>query len=1259
MKLISWNIRGLNSPRKGRPLKSMLMQEKPNILFMQETKCNMTFLAKIAKKVWPRGKISTVDARGASGGLAILWDSRILQLSNIHANKHFIQATFHLLGTNTHGHITNVYFPQDPQLKAEVLDHLTALNSNRQYPLWIAGGYIISSILPISGSDHWPIELQWQRPGNTNKRPFRFESFWLTHPEFRDFVKQSWINYQPSEKSKMARFQKKLQSLKKDIKQWNQKIFGNIFAAQAMLNQEMKHIQNWIMTEGRTNALTQQEQRIEDQLQSRAQQEEILWRQKSRIKWLREGEKNTKFFHNTTVQRRMHNLISHIQNEQGERVETHEGIEENFLSYFQKAHQEPNVDKLPAIEKILPLIPKLITPDHNHLLLQPIQLNEVDLAVKNLKSGKAPGLDGFTSDFFHHFWDLIQIEVWQLVEESRALRWMYPGLNATFLALIPKTADANKPKKYRPIALCNITYKIVSKVIANRLKPLLPLLISPEQSGYVEGCQITDGIILTHEILHSLKQSKKPGMLLKIDLSKAFDSISWLYIQKNLNAFGFDHSWTRWIISLLSSSFFSILINGIPYATFRPSRGIRQGEPLSPFLFVIVAEGLGRILKSTALSHNLKGLSFNNSPAFTHQQFVDDNMLFGHPSVQEARNLRDLLSIFSDATGALINQIKSQIFFFITPVTTQNSIAKILGFTIAKLPSKYLGAPMIASALKHAAWTDLLDNFEAKLSLWTHRALNMASRIILIKAILQYLPLYLFTLLAAPKWVIKAIRNLKHNFLWGSSGKNRKWALVKWDKVCLPKMSGGIGLRDPALSNTVMGAKLWWRWLAYPNTPWASLWTAKYASNKPIEDRICMTEQSEGSIIWNAAIQHRHLIQQHCFWEIKNGNTARFWDDSWQQFPKLRNIIEGLPPTHQRPQQPETVNRYWNPSNNQKGRQWQKEEQILGDSGNVACIQALDRELQKRQININEGQDQLRWGYEEKGNYSTKEAYNIIIQDKITKEKLWNQIWNSHLWPKISTFLWLLSHNRILTWDNLRKRSFSGPSICLNCRAEEETTIHLLFQCNLARQLWGKAVFRSQKDYRAQGNLKATLRNWPQTPYQSRILNTLWQLLPGFISWNLWKERNRRIFKNQSQSLDQLWSILLRNLKESLSIHTWTAEDFPSTSTEKSIWDNWQISLSQPTGSKSTSSIRQDKNKTWIPPPPNSFQLNFDGASKGNPGISGYGGVFRDHSRNPLLIDCGTNGWDTNNSVELEGLWQGLNHAERHSFFPLIIEGDS
>jgi len=317
-----------------------------------------------------------------------------------------------------------------------------------------------------------------------------------------------------------------------------------------------------------------------------------------------------------------------------------------------------------------------------------------------------------------------------------------------------------------------------------------------------------DGILLSHEIIHSLKQSKQAGMILKLDLSKAFDKLSWTYIQQMLIAFGFCSMWIRWIMSLISSSLFSILVNGIPSRPFKPSHGIRQGDPLSPFLFVLLAEGLGRHIKQAIHSHQLKGLSVHNTPATSHQQFVDDTMLFGYPSIQEASCFKALLNDFSEASGTSINSSKSQIFFFHTPPVVKTAVARILGFPIATLPSKYLGAPLIASAIKHSCWRTLIEKLESRLNLWTHRTLNLASCVVLIKSVLQAISLYLFLILAAQKWVLKRIRDLQHGFLWGSTATNRKWALVKWTTVCTPKDKGGIGLRDPAHSNSIMSAKI-------------------------------------------------------------------------------------------------------------------------------------------------------------------------------------------------------------------------------------------------------------------------------------------------------------------------------------------------------------------------------------------------------------------------------------------------------------------
>jgi len=130
---------------------------------------------------------------------------------------------------------------------------------------------------------------------------------------------------------------------------------------------------------------------------------------------------------------------------------------------------------------------------------------------------------------------------------------------------------------------------------------------------------------------------------------------------------------------------------------------------------------------------------------------------------------------------------------------------------------------------------------------------------------LQSMPLYLFSILAPPKWVFKEIKHLQRTFMWGNSGQKRKWALVKWDTVCLPKKSRGTGLCDPQHSNVVMGACIWWKWISAPHIPWAILWTAKYANNRPVEDLIQLTEVGLGSLIWNAAKQHKDLIQQHNF----------------------------------------------------------------------------------------------------------------------------------------------------------------------------------------------------------------------------------------------------------------------------------------------------------------------------------------------------------------------------------------------------------
>ena len=360
------------------------------------------------------------------------------------------------------------------------------------------------------------------------------------------------------------------------------------------------------------------------------------------------------------IHHRQQNKIYKLKARDGTILEEQRSIEQELIRYYLELLSKQEDEDQRSRRKINQHIPKLVTQDHNSLLMRPIEREEVEEVVMQMEKGTTPGPDDFMVDFYQFSWDLVKEEVWEIVEESRKTKRILKAFNATFLTLIPKEQGATAPDKFRPISLCNVILKIITKVIANHLKSLLPSLISSEQTGFVEGHQILDGIILAYEMIHSLKHTKSPGMLLKVDLVKAYDKVDWKYMKEVLSAYGFSHDWVKWIGNLTSSAFFSILVNESPSDPFSPSRGLRQGDPLSPFLFILLAEGLGRTLKEKWRTSELRGIDLHNSQiAQTHQQFVDDTMLMGITSVREERVIKETLEEFNKASGLEINKGKT------------------------------------------------------------------------------------------------------------------------------------------------------------------------------------------------------------------------------------------------------------------------------------------------------------------------------------------------------------------------------------------------------------------------------------------------------------------------------------------------------------------------------------------------------------------------------------------------------------------------
>eukprot|EP00253_Pinus_taeda_P004111 PITA_04111 len=300
-------------------------------------------------------------------------------------------------------------------------------------------------------------------------------------------------------------------------------------------------------------------------------------------------------------------------------------------------------------------------------------------------------------------------------------------------------------------------------------------------------------------------------MIIQLDIAKAYDKVNWGYIKKILTAFGFDHNWVRWLMALVTTSSFSIFVNSSPSVIFFPSRGLRQGDLLSPFLFILMMEGL------------------------------DDTILQGIPIVKEATAYKKILNAFAKASGMEVNLTKSKIFFFNTNIAIQRNISRIIGFQRDSLPSKYLGVALTDRPMLKNIWELVLLNLQDKVKKWTFKALNMAGRLVLRKAVLQSISVFMLSALPAAKGVLEQIRNIQRDFLWGKEETRKKWALVSWEKICKPKRHGGLGLVDQEILNKVVRAKFWWRWVQETRALWARVWKEKYASSWHTNDLIRMS----------------------------------------------------------------------------------------------------------------------------------------------------------------------------------------------------------------------------------------------------------------------------------------------------------------------------------------------------------------------------------------------------------------------------------
>ena len=374
--------------------------------------------------------------------------------------------------------------------------------------------------LPAYSSDHNPITLDTAFPSPFLHRPFRFKAFWTKDPSCGLVIGSAWSssNYVISLTHSLV---KKLKKTKFALKKWNSLYFGHI---QTKIKSTMSHIDKVQQSPPDPSCLAL-EAKLKLDLDDLLLKEEILWKSKSRETWLACKDLNTKYFHASTLIKRRSNAVNYLNISEGNWVSNRATIGDNFVSHFSNLFTSSSP---PIEEEMLDLFTPIITEEENLLLSSIPSEEEVFKALSSLGSSKAPGPDGFTALFYKKFWSTVKESVLACIGNFFKNDHLLQEQNHTFISLIPKqSGGSHSVNQFRPISLCNIVYKLITKILADRLKSLLPKIISPLQSAFMPNRNIQDNTILAHELLHTFKEKRgKWGlMFLKMDMEKAFDKM--------------------------------------------------------------------------------------------------------------------------------------------------------------------------------------------------------------------------------------------------------------------------------------------------------------------------------------------------------------------------------------------------------------------------------------------------------------------------------------------------------------------------------------------------------------------------------------------------------------------------------------------------------------------------------------------------------------------------------------------------------------
>jgi hypothetical protein len=789
---------------------------------------------------------------------------------------------------------------------------------------------------------------------------------------------------------------------------------------------------------------------------------------RSRAQWLTEGEKVTRYFCHLENRNYINKSMNFIEKD-GEILDDQKLILQEVNNFYKDLYSHREVEAV-DLDQTIPNATRL-TLEESKELEGLITMKEITSALKTMNNNKSPGIDGFSAEFFKFFFVDIGEFLLRSVNEAFARGEMSVNQKRGIITCIPKEGKNKRLiKNWRPITLLNVSYKIASACIAKRLKQVLPTLINECQRGFLKGRNINDNTRLLYDTLVYTEKNNIPGMLLLIDFEKAFDSISWTFLQNCLDFLNFGPDIKRWIATLYKDATTCVTVNGQYSQWFPILRGVRQGDPLSPYLYLIGAEILSLMIRNSKI---IKGIKMKDSENLL-AQFADDTTMYLDGSEKSFKEAINILRRFSKMSGLKINAEKTQVVCIGSLKMTDIQYMRDQNFVWNPGVFKVLGITFSTNlnSIVKLNFDDKLTTLRKILFSWKKRHLTPYGRIVVLKSLVVSRITHLFINLPDPSAeFLSELNKLCFKFLWED-----KPSKISKKVVCNSYNNGGLNMIDVYSFLSTM--KITWLRKLVDNSEWKKFTCAIYPSLLNIENLGCEYAQTAmhriDNVFWKDVLKHYKKLYLKCHPE----SIHEFLSECIHY---NSNITRG----HKTIQLKEWINagvllvrhlldengNFMSFTEFQKCFSNIKQTNYLQYAGLINAIKHYQKKLNVDCINKYKILNTKVWYVIKKGN---KCVMHILASSEIvpTAVAKWNLICENFDWRKAFNCCYITTRDVQMRWFQVRllhrllpteKRLFTlkitGSPNCNICNLELVQSIeHLFWDCDAIQLFWNDFI---------------------------------------------------------------------------------------------------------------------------------------------------------------------------------------------------------